>query len=83
MRNFALRDFGFAVTSTGDGTMGFLVISVCPSAIRALKKAFTIRSSRLWNEMIAIRPPGASRANPLMRPSRKAPSSSFTAIRSA
>ena len=51
--------------------------------VRARNFSFTIRSSSEWKEIAAARPPGASTAGSASSHAARAPSSSFTAMRSA
>jgi hypothetical protein len=82
IRSFALRERGFFVISSEDGAIGFLVIFVArPASDIASQKRFEMRSSRLWNEMIARRAPGARTSNADARPRSTFSSSLFTAMR--
>src|SRR3989344_477724 len=82
--NFALLALGLETNSSWSGIIGFLFTSF-PSPAFALsrKKFLTILSSSEWKEMTANRPSGLSNLNPFSRPSSRAESSSFTAMRKA
>ena len=77
-RNFADLALGLLRTSLRDATLGFLVIGFKEELL--LKKRFTIRSSREWNEMTAIFPPAAATAFAASNPLSRFSSSLFVAI---
>src|ERR1017187_1150889 len=98
-RNFALRARGLLRTSTSSAVTGFRVTirntSFRPHAhpgrsvgqvqpvLFSTKNCFTMRSSREWKEMTAIRPPDFKNCVAVSRPRLRLPSSSFTAMRNA
>src|SRR5205814_2919389 len=98
-RNRALRDRGFSDASLADAFTALRVRSrnaavrpqphtgrsggqMHPVASRA-NDCFTIRSSREWKAIAAARPPRETIRGRAARKSESAPSSSFTAMRSA
>src|SRR3989344_1728410 len=83
-RSFALRARGFDSSSDILGTIGFLVIRVpSPALSHPTNSYFTILYSIEWNVITNSLPPGQSMFHALSKPSFNAPSSSFTAMRSA
>ena len=85
-RSFALRARGFRSTSASLGTTGRFVRIVRPMSPVACSErsvCFTIRSSREWKAMTAIRPPGRRRRAACVRKTSSPSSSRFTQIRIA
>ena len=99
MRSLADLLLGFCSNSSGEGRMGFLVMIFAKGFLphthtgnsggqvqtftRLLKYSFTIRSSKEWNVMMHILPPGFKRSKKLLRPCFNDSSSPFTSMRIA
>src|SRR3989339_796560 len=82
--NFAERALGLTLNSSREGKIGFLVrILPSPASAFSRKKFLTILSSKEWNEITAIRPPGSKNLQALSIPSFKDSNSSLTAMRRA
>src|SRR4051812_47977222 len=84
-RSLALRDRGLRAISASSGTTGRFVRIRRPklSCCSARSVCFTIRSSREWNAITAIRPPPASRRATSPRNTSRPSSSRFTQMRTA
>src|SRR5262245_13728296 len=85
-RSFALRARGFRSTSASLGTTGRFVRIVRPmSPVVCSERSvcFTMRSSREWKAITAIRPPGRRRRAACVRKTSRPSSSRFTQMRTA